>query len=193
MNYKFKDYIAVPKTNMYRSLHTTVFGPDEHIIQIQIKTKEMDNINTYGIASYWSMYKKSGANKMQNELLNNYQFISNICLLNNTIKDDKSFVEKIKNEVFSNNIYVYTANGDIVELPESSTPIDFAYKIHSDIGNHLSKCFVNGEEVKLNYKLKNKDRIIVIVNDKCKPEKRWINIVKTTLAKKKIKDYFKKK
>ena len=94
---------------------------------------------------------------------------------------------------YLNNIYVYTANGDIIELPIKSTPIDFAYKIHTKIGNHIFKCFVNGDEVPLSYKLKNKDRIIVIVNDKCKPEKRWINIVKTTLAKKKIKDYFKKK
>lgn len=192
MNYKFKDYIAVPKTNMYRSLHTTVFGPDKHIIQIQIKSKEMDNINTYGIASYWYKYKGLGAKKMQEELINNYQFIRAITSLDGIIKNDKAFIEKIKNEIFSNNVYVYTANGDIVELPNGSTPIDFAYKIHSDMGNHLSKCFVNGDEVKLNYKLKNKDRIIVIVKEDVKPEKKWINIAKTTLAKRRIKEYFKK-
>lgn len=192
MNYKFKDYIAVPKTNMYRSLHTTVFGPDKHIIQIQIKSKEMDNINTYGIASYWYKYKGLGAKKMQEELINNYQFIQAITSLDGIIKNDKAFIEKIKNEIFSNNVYVYTANGDIVELPNGSTPIDFAYKIHSDMGNHLSKCFVNGDEVKLNYKLKNKDRIIVIVKEDVKPEKKWINIAKTTLAKRRIKEYFKK-
>ncbi len=192
MNYKFKDYIAVPKTNMYRSLHTTVFGPDEHIIQIQIKTIDMDNINTYGIASYWYKYQGLGAEKMQEELINNYQFITTISNLNNTIKNDKAFIGKIKDEIFTNNVYVYTANGDIVELPNGSTPIDFAYKIHSDIGNHLSKCFVNGDEVKLDYKLKNKDRIIVIVKDKAKPDKKWVNIVKTTMAKKRIRDYLKK-
>ncbi len=192
MNSKFKDYIAVPKTNMYKSLHTTVFGSDEHIIQIQIKTKEMDNINTYGIASYWNKYQGLGASKMQEELLTNYQFISTITSLNDSVKNDKDFIEKIKNEIFSNNIYVYTANGDIIELPKDSTPIDFAYKIHSDIGNHLSKCFVNGDEVKLNYKLKNKDRIIVIVKDNAKPDRRWINMVKTTIAKRKIRDFFKR-
>lgn len=192
MNYKFKDYIAVPKTNMYRSLHTTVFGPDKHIIQIQIKSKEMDNINTYGIASYWYKYKGLGAKKMQEELINNYQFIQAITSLDGIIKNDKAFIEKIKNEIFSNNVYVYTANGDIVELPNGSTPIDFAYKIHSNMGNHLSKCFVNGDEVKLNYKLKNKDRIIVIVKENVKPEKKWINIAKTTLTKRRIKEYFKK-
>ena len=191
MNSKFKDYIAVPKTNMYKSLHTTVFGSDEHIIQIQIKTKEMDNINTYGIASYWNKYQGLGASKMQEELLTNYQFISTITSLNDSVKNDKDFIEKIKNEIFSNNIYVYTANGDIIELPKDSTPIDFAYKIHSDIGNHLSKCFVNGDEVRLNYKLKNKDRIIIITKETCKPDKKWTNIVATTMAKKKIREYFK--
>lgn len=193
MNYKFKDYIAAPKTNMYRSLHTTVFGPDERIIQIQIRTKEMDNINTYGLASYWNTYKGMGSKKMQEELVNNYQFISTITNLNDTIKDDRAFIEKIKDEIFSNNIYVYTANGDIVELPLNSTPIDFAYKIHTNIGNHLSKCFVNGDEVNLDYKLQNKDRIIVIVKDDAVPDKKWVNIVATTMAKRKIREFFKDK
>lgn len=193
MNYKFKDYIAAPKTNMYRSLHTTVFGPDERIIQIQIRTKEMDNINTYGLASYWNIYRGMGSVKMQEELQNNYQFMSTITNLNDTIKDDKAFIEKIKNEIFSNNIYVYTANGDIVELPINSTPIDFAYKIHTNIGNHLSKCFVNGDEVSLDYKLQNKDRIIVIVKENAIPDKKWVNIVATTMAKRKIREFFKNK
>lgn len=191
VNNKFKDYIAVPKTNMYRSLHTTVFGPDEHIIQVQIRTEDMDNINTYGLASYWNKYRELGSSKMQKELMNNYQFISTITNLNDTIKNDREFIEKIKDEIFSNNVYVYTANGDIIELPLNSTPIDFAYKIHTNIGNHLSKCFVNGEEVNLDYKLKNKDRIIIIVNEKSKPDKNWIDIVATTMAKRKIKDYLK--
>ena len=193
LNYKFKDYIAQPKTNMYKSLHTTVFGPDEKIIQIQIKTKEMDNINTYGLASYWNKYKGLGSSKMQEALVNNYQFMDTLTDLDKTIKNDKSFVEKIKDEIFSNNIYVYTANGDIVELPQDSTPIDFAYKIHTKIGNHLSKCFVNGDEVSLDYKLQNKDRIIVIVKESAHPYKKWLNIVVTNLAKRKIKDYFKNK
>lgn len=191
MNYKFKDYIAKPKTNKYRSLHTTVFGPDEKLIQIQIKTKEMDNINTYGIASYWNTYKQKGSKKMQEELHNSYQFISTITNLDGAIKNDKAFIEKIKNEIFSNNIYVYTANGDIIELPIKSTPIDFAYKIHTKIGNHIFKCFVNGDEVPLSYKLKNKDRIIIITKETCKPDKKWTNIVATTMAKKKIREYFK--
>ena len=193
MNNKFKDYIAVPKTNMYRSLHTTVFGPDDKIIQIQIKTKEMDEINTYGLASYWSKYRELGAKKMQEELLKNYQFISNINTLDDEISDDKSFIEKIKNEIFSNNIYVYTPKGNIIELPSESTPIDYAYKIHSNMGNHLFKCFVNGEEVPFDYTLKNKDRVVLIVKETSHPYKKWINIAKTTNAKRKINEYFKNK
>jgi len=191
VNDKFKDYIAVPKTNMYKSLHTTVFGADDHLIQVQIKTYDMDNINTYGIASYWSKYRGLGSKKMQEELLKNYQFISTITDLNESIKSDKAFVEKIKNEIFSNNIYVYTANGHIIELPNNSTPIDFAYKIHTNIGNHMYKCFVNGDEVEFNYKLKNKDRIIVIVKETAHPDKKWTTMVATTQAKRKIREYFK--
>ena len=191
INNKFKDYIAVPKTNMYRSLHTTVFGPDERIIQIQIKTFEMDTINTYGVAGYWEIYREKGSFKMQNELINHYQFISTIKDLDKSIKDDRGFVEKIQEEIFSNTIHVYTANGDIIELPENSTPIDFAYKIHTDMGNHLHRCFVNGEEVKLNYILQNKDRIIVIVKDSAHPKKIWMNIAVTNLARRRIKEYLK--
>ena len=103
------------------------------------------------------------------------------------------WINKIKNEIFSNNVYVYTANGDIVELPINSTPIDFAYKIHTNIGNHLSKCFVNGDEVSLDYKLQNKDKIIVIVKEDAIPDKKCVNIVATTMAKRKIRDFFKDK
>ena len=191
LNNKFKDYIAAPKTNMYRSLHTTVFGADDKIIQVQIKTREMDEINTYGLASYWNKYKADGARTMQDELLKNYQFISNINSLDDANIDDKSFIEMIKNEIFSNNIYVYTPKGNIIELPYESTPIDYAYKIHTNIGNHLFKCFVNGKEVPFDYTLKNKDRVVIITKEKSHPYKKWISIAKTTNAKKKIKEYFK--
>ena len=193
INNKFKDFIAVPKTNMYRSLHTTIFGADDKIIQVQIKTTEMDNINTYGLASYWNKLRGLGAKKMQEELLNNYQFLSSINTLDGEISDDKSFIDKIKNEIFSNNIYVYTPKGNIIELPNESTPIDYAYKIHSNMGNHLFKCFVNGEEVPFDYTLKNKDRVVLILKDKSHPYKKWLTIAKTTIAKQKIRDYFKNK
>lgn len=193
INSKFKDYISQPKTNKYMSLHTTIFGPDDKIIQIQIKTKEMDNINTYGIASLWSKYRELGSKKMQEELSSNYQFMNTLNNLNDNIDNDKLFLERIQNEIFSKNIYVYTTNGDIIELPNNATPLDFAYKVHKDIGNHFYKCYINGVKVNINHKLKNKDRINILVNDESKPKYSWLNFATTTLAKKCIKEFLNNK
>lgn len=192
MNSKFKDYIACPKTNMYRSLHTTVFGPDNHLLQFQIKTKTMDAINTTGLAAYWETLKDKGAEKMQMELKVNYQFFKAIQELN-AIDSDSIFIDRVKEEIFSNNIYVYTQNGDIFELPNGSTIIDFAYKIHTEIGNHLYKAYINSKEVKLNHKLKNKDRILLIPKETSHPKEEWLNIAITSRARRKIKEYLKEK
>ena len=108
MNNKFKDYIACPKTNMYRSLHTTVFGPDNHLLQFQIKTTTMDDINTIGLAAYWKYFKEEGKTKMQHELKLNYQFFNTLRDLNAGIDSDQDFIDRVKQEIFSNNIYVYT-------------------------------------------------------------------------------------
>ncbi len=191
MNNKFKDYIACPKTNMYRSLHTTVFAPDNHLIQFQIKTKTMDDLNTFGLAAYWQTLKEKGKTKMQTELKVNYQFFNTIRELNDGITSDSDFIARLKEEIFTNNIYVYTVTGDIIELPKGSCIIDFAYKIHSEIGNHLSKAYLNGKEVKLYHKLNNKDRIMLIPSKKAHPHKTWLNYVITLRAKKKIKEYLK--
>lgn len=191
MNSKFKDYIACPKTNMYRSIHTTVFGPDNHLLQFQIKTKEMDDINTIGLAAYWKFYKSKGKDKMQKELKLNYQFFNTLQDLNSVIDSDSIFLDRVKQEIFSNNIYVYTLRGDIVELPAGSTVIDFAYKLHSDIGNHLYKAFINGKEVKLTHKLNNKDRILLLQKESSHPQKSWLEHVVTSSAKKNIKDLLK--
>ncbi len=191
MNNKFKDYIACPKTNMYRSLHTTVFGPDNHLLQFQIKTKTMDDVNTIGLAAYWKLYREDGKTKMQHELKLNYQFFNTLRDLNDVTESDSVFLDKVKQEIFSNNIYVYTLRGDIFELPNGSTVIDFAYKIHSDLGNHLHKAYINGKEVDLSTKLNNKDRILLIKKDSSKPKESWLNIVVTSRAKRKIKEALK--
>jgi len=193
MNAKFKDYIACPKTNMYKSLHTTVFAPDDHILQIQIKTKEMDEINTFGLAAYWNQLHESGKEKMQTELKLNYQFFNTLRGLNDVIENDKDFIEKVKQEIFTNNIYVYTLGGDIVELPSYSTVVDFAYKIHTEMGNHLYKAFVNGKEVKLNHILKNKDRIMIVQKETSHPHESWLKYVTTAQAKRYINKYLNKK
>ncbi len=191
MNNKFKDYIALPKTNMYRSLHTTVFGPDNHLLQFQIKTQKMDDINSIGLAAYWKFYEGEGKHRMQQELKLNYQFFNTLRDLNSVITSDSVFLDRVKEEIFSNNIYVYTLRGDIFELPNNSTIIDFAYKIHSDIGNHLYKAYINGKEVKLTHKLNNKDRILLIQKESAHPHESWLDHVVTSRAKRKIKEYFK--
>lgn len=193
LNNKFKDYIACPKTNMYRSLHTTVFGPDNHMVQVQIKTEHMDEINTIGLAAYWEEYREEGKIRMQHELKMNYQFFNVLRDLNDVIDSDKDFIEKVKQEIFTNNIYVYTLSGEVIELPNGSTVIDFAYKLHTDIGNHLSKAYINGKQVKLNKKLNNKDRIYIIQHEEASPDATWLEIATTSQAKRKIKEALKNK
>ena len=192
MNQKFKDYIACPKTNMYRSLHTTVFGPDNHILQFQIKTQTMDDINTIGLGAYWKFYKEAGKERMQQELKLNYQFFNTLREINDVIESDSDFIERVKQEIFSNNIYVYTLTGEIVELPNGSTVIDFAYKLHSEMGNHLFKAYINGKEVKITHKLKSKDRIMIIQRDKSHPQESWLEHAITSKARRKIREYLKK-
>ena len=193
MNNKFKDYIASPKTNRYKSLHTTVFGPDNHIIQFQIKTKLMDDLNTYGLTAYWRQLREDGREKMQTELINHYPFFNALRELNQAVENDTDFVDKVKQEIFTKNIYVYTLSGEIVELPYGSTVIDFAYKLHTEVGNHLKKAFINGKEVKLTRVLNNKDRIMILQSENAKPRESWLNHVATLNAKRKIRDYFKNK
>ncbi len=193
MNNKFKDYIAVPKTNKYKSLHTTVFAPDNHLLQFQLKTKDMDDINTYGLTAYWRNLRGEGKAKMESELKLNYPFFNTLRELNSVIDNDKDFVERVKQEIFTNNIYVYSLSGEIIELPYGSTVIDFAYKLHTELGNHLYKAFINGKEVKLTTQLNNKDRILILQNEKAHPLKRWLEHVETLNAKRRIRDYFKSK
>jgi GTP pyrophosphokinase len=192
MNQKFKDYIACPKTNMYRSLHTTVFGPDNHILQFQIKTQTMDDINTIGLGAYWKFYKGKGKERMQEELRLNYQFFNTLREINDVIESDSDFIERVKQEIFSNNIYVYTLTGEVVELPNGSTVIDFAYKLHTDMGNHLYKAYINGKEVKITHKLNNKDRIMLIQRDKSHPQESWLEHATTSKARRQIREQLKK-
>lgn len=192
MNNKFKDYIACPKTNKYRSLHTTVFGPDNRLLQFQIKTQEMDEMNTYGLAAYWRLYRSGGPEKMQTELRNNYQFFDTLQTLNAFGLNDKDYLDLVRHEIFTTNVYVYTLDGAVIELPAGSSPIDFAYKVHTDVGNHVHKAFINGKEVKLNYKLQNKDRVMILPSEKAHPKEEWLKYVVTSNARRNITKYLKK-
>lgn len=192
---RFKDYIAMPKTNMYQSLHTTVFGIDGHLFEIQIRTYDMDKIAELGIASHWS-YKEKGSNtknSMQSAMEQKLQFFRTIMELKNDETNDEEFVRQVKEDVFKDTIYVFTPKGDVVELPSGSTPIDFAYRVHSGIGDKMVGAIVNNGIVPFDYVLKDNDIIKINTNkNSFGPNREWIAMAKTTQAKNKIKNFFNK-
>jgi len=191
---RFKDYIAMPKTNLYQSLHTTVFGIDGELFEIQIRTYEMDKIAEYGIASHWS-YKdgidgsKIGKDAMEQKL----QIFRNIIELNEDSNSPEEFVSSVKKDILTSDvIYVYTPKGDVIELPTGSTPVDFAYKVHSEVGDRMVGAIVNDCIVPLDYKLSTGDIIKINTNKASKPSKDWLNFVITSGAKNKIRAYYSK-
>lgn len=189
---RFKDFIAMPKTNLYQTLHTTVFGLEGNLFEIQIRTYDMNEIAENGIASHWA-YKehKNAAVEMQNITEQKLQFYKSIIELKDDKLTSEDFVDKVKNEVLSNNIYVYTPKGDVIEMPKGATPIDFAYRVHSQVGDKMTGAIVNNNMVPLSYELKNADIIKIITNNNSKgPSREWLNIVKTTGARNKIKSFF---
>ncbi len=188
---RFKDYIAMPKENMYQSLHTSVFGIDGHIFEIQIRTPEMDELAEHGIASHWS-YKEHGTKVVQNLMEQKLEIFRNTIDLAKSEESDELFAKSMENELLSKYIYVYTPKGDVMELPLGATPIDFAYRIHSGVGDTTVGAIVNDNIVPLNYELQDGDIIKINTNSSSKPNKDWLNFVKTTQAKNKIKAYFSK-
>ena len=193
INDKFKDYICNPKTNMYRSLHTTVFGPEDRLVQTQIRTFDMDKIASFGLTAYWDIEKGKARDVMQDDLKQKYQFFKSLIEINSIFGDNQEFVNQVKNELFANKIYVYTTKGDIIELPIGSTIIDYAYKLDTDIGNTMVGAFVNDEYVPVDYVLHNKDRVRIVTNElSYGPREEWLDIAKTSLAKSKIKEFNRK-
>ena len=193
INDKFKDYICNPKTNMYQSLHTTVFGPDDRLVQTQIRTFDMDKVASFGLTAYWDEQKGKARDVMQDDLKQKFQFFKSLTEINSMFGDNQQFVNQVKTELFSDKVYVYTTKGDIIELPKGSTPIDFAYKIHTDIGNTMVGVFVNDEFVPIDYVLRNKDRVRIVTDElSYGPREDWIDKAQTSLAKRKIKEFGKK-
>ena len=190
INNKFKDYICNPKTNMYRSLHTTVFGPDDRLVQTQIRTFAMDKVASFGLTAYWDVEKGNARDVMQEDLKSKFQFFKSLAEINSMFGDNQQFVNQVKCELFSDKVYVYTTRGDIIELPKGATPIDFAYKIHTDIGNTMVGVFVNDEYVPIDYVLKNKDRVRIVTDDlSYGPREDWIEKAQTSHARRKIKEF----
>lgn len=190
INDKFKDYICNPKTNMYQSLHTTVFGPEDRLVQTQIRTFDMDKIASFGLTAYWDIEKGKARDVMQEELKSKYQFFKSLTEINAMFGDNQEFVNQVKCELFSDKVYIYTTKGDIIELPKGATIIDFAYKIHTDIGNTMVGAFVNDEYVPIDYVLKNKDRVRIVTDDlSYGPREDWIEKAQTSHARRKIKEF----
>jgi len=191
---RFKDYIAMPKANGYQSLHTTVFGIDGYLFEIQIRTHEMDEIAENGVASHWAYKEHKDLTKTnQNTTEAKLQFFKAIIELNEDKMSSEDFVNSVKNEVLNDNIYVFTPKGDVFELPKGATPIDFAYRIHTKIGETMVGAIVNNNIVPLDYELQNNDIVKINTNKNSQgPSKEWLKIAKSTQTRNKIRSFFSK-
>ncbi|MCR5612003.1 MAG: bifunctional (p)ppGpp synthetase/guanosine-3',5'-bis(diphosphate) 3'-pyrophosphohydrolase [Clostridiales bacterium] len=186
---RFKDYISMPKTNMYRSLHTTLFSDLGMPFEVQIRTQEMHRTAEYGVAAHW-LYKEGRARP--DELDSKLAWVRDLINYDSDADSTKEFIENIRKDFFSDYVYVLTPNGEIIDLPAGSTPIDFAYRIHTNVGNHIQHAKVNGALVKLDHKLKTHDVVEIITNQQATPGRDWLNYAKTSQAKTKIRQWFKK-
>lgn len=188
---RFKDYIAMPKPNMYQSLHTTVMGFAGEPFEIQIRTLEMHRTAEYGIAAHWKY--KEGQKISNNNLDQRLSWLGKILEWQKEVKDTKEFMETLKIDVFSDVVFVFTPKGEVKELPAGSIPLDFAYRIHSDVGHRCIGCRINGKMVPLDYVLKNGDIVEIITTKQINgPSRDWLKMVKTSQAKNKIRQWFKK-
>jgi GTP pyrophosphokinase len=187
---RFKDYIAMPKFNMYQSLHTTAIGPMGRPLEIQIRTKEMHRTAEYGIAAHW-MYKEKG--KEKGSLADRLAWFRQVLDWQKEMKDPREFMETLKIDLFQNEVFVFTPKGQVISLPAGSTPIDFAYTIHTDVGHRCVGARVNNRIVPLEYKLRNGDIIEILTSKTASgPSRDWLNIVKSSRARNKIRQWFSK-
>jgi len=187
---RIKDYIAVPKPNGYRSIHTSIFTGSGDVAEIQIRTKEMHAEAAYGIAAHFAYKEKSGKKTYDDK--SKFKWIEELKDFNYELEDPKKYFEHLKTDFFNDRIFIFTPKGDVIDLPEDSSPIDFAYSIHSDIGNHTFGSRVNSKMVSIFSTLKNGDIVEIITKKDSKPNDKWLEYVKTTIAKKHIKSYLEK-
>jgi GTP pyrophosphokinase len=185
---RFKDYIAMPKPNMYQSLHTTVVGPGGDPLEIQIRTLEMHRTSEYGIAAHWR-YKEGGKNDAFEHKLT---WLRSLLEWQNDMRDSRAFMENLKLDLFENQVFIFSPKGDVYPLSSAATALDFAYQVHTDVGNHCVGTKVNGKIVPLDYQLKNGDICEILVNKNSRPSLDWLSIVRTSGAKHKIKQWFRK-
>ena len=183
---KFKDYISMPKANMYQSLHSTVIGPDGERIEIQIRTEEMHQLAENGVAAHWS-YKEHGSKKAQDA--ERFSWLRQILDWQGDLKDSRDFMSTLSLDLFQDEVYVFTPRGQVKELPEGATPVDFAYAIHTEVGNHCAGAKINGRIVPLNTPLKNGDTVEIITDASRNPSRDWLQFVKSGKARSRIKHW----
>jgi GTP pyrophosphokinase len=186
---RFKDYIAMPKPNMYQSLHTTVVGPTGDPLEIQIRTVDMHKTSEYGIAAHWRYKEGSGKRDTFEHKLT---WLRSLLEWQNDLRDSRAFMENLKLDLFENQVFIFSPKGDVYPLAAAATPLDFAYQVHTDVGHHCVGAKVNGKIVPLDYQLKNGDICEVLVNKSSRPSLDWLAIARTSSAKHKIKQWFRK-
>ena len=190
---RFKDYIAMPKSNGYQSIHTTVFGKEGKMVEVQIRTKEMNQIAEIGVAAHWIYKDKSDQIERKEKILEKFAWIRDmIDELSNENKNPQEFMDMLKTDLFHDEIFVFTPNGDVVQLVEKATPIDFAFEIHSEVGLKCSGAKINGHIVPLNTELKNGDSVEIMTSDNKQPSYAWLKVVKMPKSKNHIKRWIKK-
>ena len=187
---RIKDYIATPKSNMYQSLHTTVVGPNGQFVEFQIRTWEMHQVAEMGIAAHWK-YKEGGGALSEAER-KRFEWLRNLLEWVKEEKNPREFIESVKSDLYGEEVYVFTPKGDLKILPVGSTPVDFAYAIHTSVGHRCKAAKVNGKLVPLNYILQNGDRVEIITGNEERPSRDWLNFVKTSKAKNSIKNFLRK-
>lgn len=190
---RFKDYIAMPKPNLYQSLHTTVIGPEGYPLEIQIRTHDMHRIAEYGIAAHW-VYKEKGVGKNPDKNTQQLQlaWLRQLLDWQQDLKDATEYLNTVKDDLFADEVFVFTPKGDVYPLPQGATPLDFAYRIHTDVGHRCIGAKVNGKIVPLNLALNNGDQVEVLLSKVKQPSLDWINFVVTSHAKNRIRQWFKK-
>ena len=188
---RFKDYIAMPKGNMYQSLHTSVIGPRQKPLEVQIRTWHMHEIAEYGVAAHWR-YKEKGSNKADSASDIKFSWMRKLVEYNKDTQDAEDYVNSVKLDIFSDQVFAFTPGGDVIDLPQGATPVDFAYRIHSDVGHKTVGALINGRITPLDTKLKNGDIVEIMTSKVAAPRLDWLNFVVTKQATSKIKQWYKK-